>query len=74
MQPQNVYFVVPPSYLQDYKCSTITSNELTQSNPINSKSAASSITLGTKYPLFDYLDSSHLSLLCQFLFSYYLYT
>ena len=61
MQPQSVYFIVPPSYLQDYKCSTITSNELTQSNPINSKSGASSITPGTKYPLFDYLDSSHLS-------------
>ena len=61
MQPQSVYFVVAPSYLQGYKCSTITSNELTQSNPINSKSATSSITLGTKYPLFDYLDSSHLS-------------
>ena len=61
MQPQSVYFVVAPSYLQGYKCSTITSNELTQSNPINSRSGASSITPGTKYPLYDYLDSSHLS-------------
>jgi len=47
--------------LQDYKCSTITSNELTQSNPINSKSGASLNTPSTKYPIFDYLDSSHLS-------------
>ena len=51
----------PPSYLQDYKCSTITSNELPKSNPINSNSGASSNTLGTKYPFSDYLDSSHLS-------------
>ena len=51
----------PPSYLQDYKCNTIIFNELTQSNPIISKLGASSVTQGTKYPLLDYLDSSHLS-------------
>ena len=61
MQPQSMYFVVAPSYLQGYKCSTITSNELPKSNPINSNSGASSNTLGTKYPFSDYLDSSHLS-------------
>ena len=51
----------PPSYLQDYKCSTIISSEITQSNPI-SKSGSSSANQGTKYLLSDFLDSSKLSL------------
>ena len=47
-----------PSYLQEYKCNTIMSNELSQSNPIN-KSGTSLVT--NKYPLSDYIDTSHLS-------------
>ena len=50
-----------PSYLQGYKCSTIITNEPTQSHPI-SKSGFSLANPGTKYPLSNYLDSSHLSL------------
>ena len=50
----------PPSYLEDYKCSTIISNESTQSNP-NNKLGSSSAILGIKYPISDYLDSSSLS-------------
>ena len=33
----------PSSYLQDYECSTIISNELTQSNPIISKLGSTSV-------------------------------
>ena len=50
-----------PSYLQHYKCNTIITNEPTQSHPI-SKSGFSLANPGTKCPLSNYLDSSHLSL------------
>ena len=52
----------PPSYLQDYKCSSIMSTELSQSNPL-SKSGTSLVT--TRYPLF---------FICPFLFCHYLYS
>ena len=47
-----------PPYLQDYKCSTIMSNEHSQSSLINKSSTPS---VSTKYPLSDYLNTSHLS-------------
>ena len=48
----------PPSYLQDYKCNTISSNELPPSTPL-SKLGTSSGT--PKYLISDYLDTSFLS-------------
>ena len=47
-----------PPYLQDYKCSTIMSNEHSQSSLINKSSTPS---VSTKYPFSDYLNTSHLS-------------
>ena len=50
-----------PAYLQDYKCSIITSTELSQSHSLNNKSGLTTINLGTKYPISNYIDSSLLS-------------
>ena len=49
------------TYLKDYKCSTITSNELTQSTHLSSNKSGSIHPSGTKYPLSNYIDSSQLS-------------
>lgn len=51
----------PPSYLQDYKCSSIVCDKLVHSNHAN-KSGSSTSFSGTKYPLSNYLDSFKLSL------------
>jgi len=50
----------PPSYLQDYKCSSISSTEFTHSN-LHNKSGSSTVKPGTKYPLSNYLNTSKLS-------------
>ena len=48
-----------PAYLQDYKCSNVVHDQFDPSNP-TIKSGSTSSTLGTKYPLSYYLDSSSL--------------
>ena len=50
-----------PTYLKDYKCSTITSNKLTQSTHLSNNKSGSIHPSGTKYPLSNYIDSSQLS-------------
>ena len=50
--------IKPPSYLQDYKCSSIISPDLSQSTS-HSKSGTSLVS--TRYPLSDYVDTSQLS-------------
>ena len=53
-----------PTYLKEYKCSTITSNtsnELTQSTHLSNNKSSSTHPSGTKYPLSNYIDSSQLS-------------
>ena len=48
-----------PTYLQDCKCSNVVHDQFDPSNP-TIKSGSTSSTLGTKYPLSYYLDSSSL--------------
>ena len=50
----------PPSYLQDYKCSNIITDQFVHSNHAI-KSGSASQTSGTKYPLSHFLGSSTLS-------------
>ena len=50
----------PPSYLQDYKCSTIITNQFDHSNHTIKYGSALN-TSDTKYPLSHFLGSSTLS-------------
>ena len=49
-----------PTYLKDYKCSTVVQDQFVHSNPTFKTGSNSSIS-STKYPLSQYLDSSSLS-------------
>ena len=53
-------FSKAPSYLQDYKCSTIITDQLSHSNHAI-KSGSASLLSGTPYPLSNFLGSSTLS-------------
>jgi len=50
----------PPTYLESYKCSSTTCDQSAHFIP-SIKSGSSSTTSGIKYPLSNYLNSSHLS-------------